>query len=212
MAWQLVATAAAGPLEVAGAAVGPALQQGCPVARLQPLQPVGVCGAAGCGHWLGSLFIDGDGDGAGLRRAGRSLPVVVDGPPDLADLPELNWRPLAAFSVRQGRRAWGQCLEFAHAGLGSSGRAQRWRSVLLVPAGGRGAVRITGYQVGCDALCAGPAPGQVQLPAVQPVAVDQPALQIVWHRCSASGCERHSDARKVDGRADSDDGVLRIGP
>jgi len=204
------ARAGAAPVEVAADALGPALRQGCPAARLQPVQALQGCGPAGCGSWLGPLFVDAD--GGGLRRSGRALPLVPSGPPPAADLPELNWTPLRAFSVRQGRSTWGQCLEFAHAGLGSSGHGQRWRSVLLLPAAGRSAWRVTGYQLDCDALCTGPGAAQVQLPAVQPVVLGEPALHIVWHRCTAAGCVRQADPRSVDGRADSDSGALRLGP
>ena len=154
-----------------------------------------------------------DADVGSLRRSnGSLLPLTADGAVPAADLPELNWTPLRGFTVRQGRTTWGQCLEFAHAGLGSSGRAQRWRTVLLVAAGGRSAQRVTGYRVGCAALCAGPGAADVQLPSVQPVVQGQPALHIVWHRCSARGCERRVDDRTVQGRADSDSGALTLGP
>ena len=192
-------------------ALGTALRQGCPSVRLQALPVVQGCGPAGCGTQLGGLFVDADA-GSLHRSNGVPLPLVVDGPMPAADLPELNWTPLRGYAVRQGRSTWGQCLEFAHAGLGSSGRSQRWRTVLLVAAGGRSAHRVTGYQVGCAALCAGPAAAEVQLPSVQPVVSGQPALHIVWHRCSAKGCERRVDDRAVEGRADSDSGVLSVGP
>ena len=188
-----------------------ALRQGRPAARLQPLAAVQGCGPAGCGVQLGGLFIDTE--QGGLRRAnGRPLPLAVDGPLAAAELPELNWTPLRAYAVRRGARPWGQCLEFAHAGLGSSGRAQRWRTLVLVAAGGQGAQRVTGYQAACAALAQGRQAGEVMLPTVQPVAAGAPALQIVWHRCTARGCERSVDERAVDGRADSEGGELTLRP
>lgn len=215
----LLAAGSAGASGAAGAdtvvansdELGTALRQACPAVRLQALPAVQGCGPAGCGTQLGGLFVDAD---AGrLRRSnGRLLPLITAGPVPAADLPELNWTPLRAYTVQLGRHNWGQCLEFSHAGLGSSGRAQRWRTVLLVAAAGRSAQRVTGYQIGCAALCAGPAATEVQLPAVQPVVAGLPALHIVWHRCSAKGCAIHNDARTVEGRADSDSGALTLRP
>lgn len=192
-------------------ALSQALRLGRPAARLQPLAAVQGCSLAGCRVQLGGLFVDTD--QGGLRRAGgRPLPLVVDGPVAATDLPELNWTPLRAYAVRRGSRPWGQCLEFAHAGLGSSGRAQRWRSLVLVAAGGHGAHRVIGYQAACAALAVGARPGEVVLPTVQPVVAGAPALQIVWHHCTAGGCERSVDARSVDGRADSETGELTLRP
>jgi hypothetical protein len=207
----LAMAARADTLAPDSAALAAALRNGCPAARLQPMPAVQGCGPAGCGTRLGPLFVDADA-GSLRRGTGQPLPVVVDGPVAAADLPELNWTPLRGYTVRQGRVAWGQCLEFAHASLGSSGRGQRWRSVLLVANGGHSAQRIAGYQAGCAALCAGPGASQVQLPAVEPVQLGQPALQIAWHRCTAQGCERQADDRAVDGRADSESGLLTLRP
>ena len=191
-----------------------ALRRGCPAGALQPIPLLQGCGPTGCGTWLGPLFVSAD--GAGLqRRAGQLLPLV-NGPLPAADLPELNWTPLRAYTVRIGRGAgrstWGQCLEFTHSGLGNSGRAQRWRSVLLVANGSTSAQRVVGYQASCAALCSGPIAGEVMLPSVQPVVPGQPALHVIWSRCGAGACEHHVDERTVEGRADSDSGMLMLRP
>ena len=186
-----------------------ALRAGHPPVRLQPLATVTGCGPQGCGVLLGRLFVDAD--TARLHRGGGPpLAWVVDGPIPAADLPDLSPTLLRGFRVLQGRQVWGDCLEFAHAGLGSSGHAQRWRSVVLVAAGSRSAQRVVGYQAACAALAGGPAPGQVLLPTVQGVAAGQPGLQIVWHRCSRRGCQRSIDQRRVEGHADSESGQIRF--
>lgn len=53
---------------------------------------------------------------------------------------------------------------------------------------------------------------EVMLPTVEPVAISEAALQIVWHRCALRGCVRSVDARHVEGRADSDGGQLTLQP
>jgi hypothetical protein len=204
-----VATATAGEA-ITEDAWGAALQAGCPAVRLQTLPTLQGCGPSGCGTWVGPLFVGAE--GAGLRRRHGAQLQLADGPLAAADQPELNWRPLRGFNVLMGRRTWGQCLEFSHAGVGNSGHAQRWRSVLLVAVGARSAQRVIGYQVACTAVCLGPTAGRVQLPAVQPVAAGQPALQIVWTRCGAAGCDDRIDQRAVEGDAASDSGVLTIRP
>lgn len=193
------------------AALSGLLLAGRPAVRLKPLAAVTGCGLAGCRVMLGGLFVDADTSRV-HRSRGPALHWAVDGPVLAADLPELSPAPLRGYTVWRGQQAWGQCLEFAHAGLGSSGRAQRWRSVVLVAAGGRSAQRVMGYQAACAALAAGPAPGEVQLPTVEVVAAGQPGLQIVWHRCSQRGCQRSADPRSIDGQPDSETGQLTLRP
>lgn len=209
----LVATGAAGAETTAGHAedLSRLLRQDRPAVRLKPIEAVQACGPGGCGVLLGSITIDLDA-GRLRRRGGPPLAWALDGPLGVADLPDLNWAPLRGFKVLRGGRAWGQCIEFAHAGLGNSGRAQRWRTLVLVAEGSRSAQRITGYWAGCAALAQGSTSGEVMLPTVEPVASGEPALQIVWHRCALRGCVRSLDARRVAGRADSESGQLTLRP
>lgn len=187
------------------------LRQNRPALRLKPVEAVQGCGPGGCHVMLGSIAIDLDA-GRLRRRSGAPLAWALDVPLGGADLPEVNWMPLRGFTVLRGGRAWGECLEFGHVGLGNSGRAQRWRTLVLVAAGSRSALRVTGYWAACAALAQGSTSAEVMLPTVEPVAISEAALQIVWHRCALRGCVRSVDARHVEGRADSDGGQLTLQP
>ena len=187
------------------------LRQHRPTLRLKPVEAVQGCGSGGCSVMLGSIAIDLDA-GDLRRRSGAPLAWALDGAVGVADLPEVNWTPLNGFTVLRGGRAWGECMEFSHAGLGNSGRAQRWRTLVLVAAGSRSALRITGYWAACAALAQGSTSAEVLLPTVEPVAIGEAALQIVWHRCALRGCVRSVDARRVEGRADSESGQLTLQP
>jgi len=196
-----------------------ALRGARPAAALRPLQAVQGCGPAGCVVMLGGLSVDTE---AGtLRRAGgQALPWAAAGAGagaiPAAELPEVNWEPLRGFGVRrEGRagragQAWGQCIEFAHAGLGNSGRAQRWRTVVLVADGGRSAHRFIGYWAGCEALTQGTRAGTVSLPTVEPVHAGAAALHVVWNHCDKKRCLREADPRQLEGSAWSEDGRLRV--
>lgn len=156
-----------------------ALRQTLPAARLAPLTAVQGCGPAGCSVALGGVTIDTD---AGTLRsaAGRLIPWVVYAPARAADLPEVDWQPLRGFSVGRASRPWGRCIEFGHTGLGNSGRAQRWRTVVLVPAAGRSAYRFIGYWASCEAVAQGPTTREVMLPTVEPVTLGVATLHIAW--------------------------------
>jgi hypothetical protein len=118
--------------------------------------------------------------------------------------------PLRGYAIRRAGRSWGQCVEFAHGGLGNSGRAQRWRTLVLVATDGRTAHRFTGYWAACAALVQGAQSGEVMLPTVEPVQPGAAALQVVWNRCDARRCVRAIDTRSVEGSAASEDGQLII--
>lgn len=104
--------------------------------------------------------------------------------------------------------------------LGKSGSAQRWTSVVLVPAGRPGvtvqAHRFVGYWASCDALAAGPRTGEVLLTVVErsaPTSASTSAdaapaapLEAARYRCSATGCTRQTDAASVG--LDSASGAL----
>lgn len=77
--------------------------------------------------------IEWEGESQELRtvRGGRiELASASMGPsPRLAD------RPFAAERAPTSHGEWGLCLALGHDGLGSSGRGQRWTTLLLVPYG-----------------------------------------------------------------------------
>lgn len=185
------------------------LRQDRAAVALRPLETQQGCGPAGCGVRLGGLAIDTEA-GTLRRTGGRALPWVVAGPVPAAELPEVNWEPLRGYAVQRAGRAWGQCIEFAHAGLGNSGRAQRWHTVVLVADGGRSAHRFTGYWAACSALTQAPRAGSVLLPTVEPAQPGAVALQVVWNRCDARRCTREVDPRRVEGDASSEDGRLTV--
>jgi hypothetical protein len=176
-------------------------------ATLNALSMVQGCGPVGCGVTLGGLVIDTD-TGSVRRSNGRLLSWVPTGA--VADLAEVNWEPLRGYGVRHAGRNWGQCLEFAHTGLGNSGRAQRWRTLALVPADGRTAYRFTGYWAACAALVQGTQAGEIILPTVEPVQPGASALRLVWNHCDVRRCVRDIDTRSVEGNPGSEDGRLTL--
>ncbi len=177
--------------------------------ELAALKMAQGCGPAGCIAALGGVVVDTE--AGALRRAGGStLEWIVAGRIPVADLPEVNWAPLRGFRVRRAGRSWGVCIEFGHTGLGNSGRAQRWRTLVLVPASGRSAHRFTGYRASCEALVRGAHSGEVALPIVELAQPGTATLEIVWHRCDAQRCVREPDPRSVEGSPASEDGRLTI--
>lgn len=185
-----------------------AVTQGLPPAQLTPMAARSGCGPRGCDTFTGTLRIDRDhgsmyieGQRRPLKRADHS---AVNG----QELPEIDWASPRAFAVQTAGRTWGTCLRFPHEGLGKSGSAQRWTSVVLVPAGRPGvtvqAHRFVGYWASCDALAAGSQAGKVVLTVVErsaPPPASTPAdappaasLEAARYLCSATGCTRQPDA------------------
>lgn len=151
-----------------------------------------------------------------LRREGEESRIVLQhhGPGNPKDLPAVDWTPNRGFRVFRAGSRWGTCLEFSHAGMGKSGRYQRWASVVLVPwqDGQPASVahRFVGYWAGCDSLAEGDEEGEVKLPIVEPVATGSRRLHLVWHHCTAKRCVKVKDPRTVSGRPGSEDGTLLI--
>ncbi len=119
------------------------------------------------------------------------------------ELPEMDWNPDQGYKVLHTGRRWGTCLEFSHAGLGKSGRNQRWSTVVLVPWKGSkpGAVahRFVGYWLDCDSLVEGSKAGEIMLPIIEPVAAGDSHLHIVWQHCTLQSCIKVNDSRTVSG-------------
>ena len=65
------------------------------------------------------------------RQDGKQIKLMQHGPGDPKDLPEMDWDPIDLYKVFRAGQHWGTCLEFSHAGIGKSGRFQRWTSVGL---------------------------------------------------------------------------------
>lgn len=130
------------------------------------------------------------------------------------NLPEMDWEPIAGFKVFRAGRRWGTCIEFGHAGVGKSGRYQRWISVVLVPWKGSRpnsvAHRFVGYWAGCDSLAEGIRPGEIILPIIEPVATAASRLRIVLYHCIVERCIPIEDARSVNGDPNSESGALVI--
>lgn len=120
--------------------------------------------------------------------------------PELA----LDTEPLAAWRVRAEDQVWGLCMEFAHEGLGRSGHAQRWVTLLLVPyrdaAPAATAWRVTGYWAGCAALRRAASTHAVDLPLIEPASASTAGLMLTPYRCDPSGCAPapESQALRVD--------------
>lgn len=150
-----------------------------------------------------------------LREAatGRAWTRVDHGAANGLPFPDIDWTSPQAFNVGVGSMRWGTCLAFPHEGLGKSGTAQRWRSVMLVPAARPGAKvqvhRFTGYWATCEGLTAGSRPGEVVMPVVEAFtegasdaasdASSVPAwsLQEVRYLCKRDGCTRLPGVRRV---------------
>lgn len=145
----------------------------------------------------------------GIRHAtGRALRLVSHGADAKRPLPDLDWEPLAGYQVSVSGRRWGSCFELSHAGLGKSGSAQRWTSVILVPQGRAQAHRFVGYFSGCDALVQTAKRAEVALPMVSHAAAAAPGWQVVWQVCGARSCRSLPDARQVQAVADDPGGAL----
>jgi hypothetical protein len=191
------------------------LRQGQPPADLVPVQRESWCGPKGCGVDLGPLSVPRD--EPGLRQQGRRVPLRTLALHHRA-LPDMDRDPVQGFEVRMGDKRWGMCLEFAHAGLGKSGTFQRWRSVVLAPAGPDGRVRqayrVMGYWAGCEHLHTSlVGPPSLEMPVIEPA--DQAGRwQLAHYRCSAQGCARRADARTVLPLPGSEAGevVITTGP
>lgn len=173
------------------------------------------CGPEGCRIDIGGVSIDRE---HGLLVGTENKHSILIRPQVAGELPELDWEPLGGFAVSVAGQHWGSCLEFSHAGLGKSGRYQRWTSVILVPwlntYPGSIAYRFVGYWAGCDLILAGDKPGEIRMPVIQrqekPGAA--PSLQIVWHTCTALACQPNQDRRAVTEDINSDAGALIVGP
>ena len=145
----------------------------------------------------------------GIRRAsGRVLRLASPADDAKQPLPDLDWEPLAGYQVSVEGRPWGSCFELSHAGLGKSGTAQRWASVILVPQGRAQAHRFVGYFTGCDALVQTAKPAEVALPMVSHAAGAAPGWQVVWQVCGARACRSLPDARQVQAVAGDPGGAL----
>lgn len=140
--------------------------------------------------------------------AGQHLQWVLHAGRKEPQWPRLDASPLAGYWVASGGQRWGACLEFAHAGLGKSGSAQRWTSVVLIADGSHQAHRFVGYWAGCDSLVQGGMPGQIELPAVR--RSPDSGLSIAWHRCHAKTCDVRFDARLIEPVQDDPAGALVV--
>lgn len=135
-----------------------------------------------------------------LQTAGkRRIKLVQHAQAPSPGLPDIDWESVRGFKVFRAGTRWGSCLEFSHAGLGNSGRLQRWTSVVLVPRAGSSAHRFVGFWASCSHLSAGGDEGEVKLPSVVPAAADATSLGIVWHHCDLKACSDHADFRPVGG-------------
>lgn len=151
-----------------------------------------------------------DGEATDLRVVGGGqirLRKVSAGP-----APELDAEPLAAWRVHSAGQVWGLCMEFAHEGLGRSGRAQRWASLLLLPyREGRPADeawRFTGYWASCGVLRSGVSAGAIELPLIEPAQGAQVGLSLERYHCDRLACERTQASQRLQA---GDDGRLLRG-
>ena len=114
---------------------------------------------------------------------------------------ELADQPFAAARVGTAESPWGVCLALSHAGLGQSGRSQRWITLVLVPYAngepGRSATRLTGAWASCEDLQQGADADEVLLPLVEPSAEGDAGLLLQRYRCSLQGCRRDAEAKPV---------------
>lgn len=197
-----------------------AVTQGLPPAQLTPIAARSGCGPQGCDTFIGPLRIDRDHGTLFIDGQQRALKRADHGAVNGQDLPDIDWASPRAYAVQTAGRAWGTCIQFPHEGLGKSGSAQRWTSVVLVP-GGRSRVpvqaqRFVGYWASCDALAAGPRVGEVLLTVVERSALGTAStsadaapsapLEAARYLCSATGCTRQADTTSVG--VDSANGAL----
>lgn len=167
------------------------------------------CGPDGCSATFEGLSVMRE--DAGLRSAaGQALDTQQHAPPGMPVLPELDADPLGAFRVSRDGRPWGACLEFAHTGLGKSGAAQRWTSIVLVPDRAVVAHRFIGYWAGCDSLAQGDTSGEVILTVVEPAAENTSELRWASYHCDATRCALIVDPGVTAVVADHQTGALRI--
>ena len=175
------------------------------------------CGPRGCQVRVDSLII-AQPSGALRTAAGRPVRLTTHRPPGLP-LPQADWQPLAAYAVSVGGQPWGTCLELAHTGLGRSGSAQRWTSLVLVPAVANApaaprpaAHRFVGYWAACAQLWqpAGDA-GRIALPLLGRAngAVHSAAFTETPWLCSARGCIASPAARRFAESTELPGGGLR---
>lgn len=190
------------------------LTAGRPALSNEALAAQRGCGPGGCSIEMGGVSIDRE-KGALLDLASKK-PIQIQ-PQVAGELPELDWEPLGGFAISSVGKRWGSCLEFSHAGLGKSGRYQRWTSVVLVPwldsHPSGSAYRFVGYWAGCDLLTAGDKADTINLPVIeQNKNGKEPSLQLVWHACTDSGCKSSIDPRAVREDEDSETGTLILAP
>lgn len=125
---------------------------------------------------------------------------------------ELDAEPLAAWRVSSAGQVWGLCMEFAHEGLGRSGRAQRWTSLVLLPyregTPADEAWRFTGYWASCSVLGAGASANEIELPLIEPAQGTPPGLSLERYRCDRLACERTNASQRLQA---GDDGRLLRG-
>jgi hypothetical protein len=188
-----------------------ALTRGMPPVNLTPIPALGGCGPQGCDTLIGPVRIDRDHGTLHIDPKDRQLQRIDHGSSDGLALPEIDWASPQAFAVKTGGKAWGTCIRFPHEGLGKSGSAQRWTSVVLVPAERRGvtvqAQRFVGYWASCDALVAGPRAGELVMSVVErtspapsvasEASPDAASLQATRYVCVATGCTRLPDPAPV---------------
>ncbi len=114
---------------------------------------------------------------------------------------ELADHPFSAVRVGAAESPWGVCLALSHAGLGQSGRGQRWITLVLAPYSdgepGRSAMRLTGAWASCEDLERGADGGEVLLPLVEPSDEGAADLLLRHYRCSLEGCRRDTEATSV---------------
>jgi hypothetical protein len=193
-------------------AVGPAV-------TLTSIKRISGCGPKGCSVNVERVSVvraDDEKPGELQSSTGAKIRLVEHRPADGRELPDLDWSPLRAFEVHNGKQRWGSCLEFTHEGLGKSGVQQRWTSVVLVPfkgdRPGATAHRFVGYWAGCESLRGAEKAQAVTLPLVEPAAAGAAhPLHLMQYACTRESCTGREDPRPVKGDPGSTTGELMIG-
>jgi hypothetical protein len=189
-----------------------------PPVELQTINPQRGCGPAGCRIDVGDVSI-AIGKGTLTHRItradGRQEIALVEHRASGAETwPDIDWPPLRSYRVNLGGMPWGLCMEFSHAGMGRSGSAQRWRSLVLLPdradetgsSAPSSAHRFMGYWALCRNLTQATRPGHVELPMVEAItSADSAAatqkLVLRIHDCDAQGCSSTADPRAIHSKS-----------
>jgi hypothetical protein len=132
----------------------------------------------------------------------NNRPLTLVSYPTGTQTPDLDWNPLAAYSVSiQGER-WGSCMEFSHSGLGQSGEYQRWTSTILIPDTDTGtAFKMTGYhwyQPSCEFLTTTPQiPRQLILSEISRSDTSPPGFALYRYTCTDIDCSAITETKSI---------------